>query len=439
MTVISIIYFIIAIEICGLVTVFVVTSWQERKPRAAGIGLLGLVVFGMVYFGVFSLCADNYVLMIPLLLIILGVGLFFMPIGKVEVLKVGEIVVRVDERDVMFARASYKPGTERYDTYYAMRPGNKEIDDKIRKLPRLLDPGGKYYDPIRSRKVDDVFDEVREYTAKVDGDVNSDRIEVNSEEMTRDIKEMVLAMGAAEVGVGKLNQDFVYSHVGRGPEPWGEEIVNDHKFVVVFSLEMDYRCVEAAPQLEITEETARNYLLGAQIAVKVAEFVRGLGYPARGHISGSNYQVMLPAAGYEAGLGELGRHGYLISPTYGSRIRLGAVTTDLPLVADSPIVFGVQDFCSRCMKCANNCPAGAISTGEKEEIRGVQKWQLNIEGCYRYWRTVGTDCGLCMKVCPFSHPPTLTHNLVRLGIRRSSFARTMSVWGDDLFYGRKII
>jgi hypothetical protein len=42
-----------------------------------------------------------------------------------------------------------------------------------------------------------------------------------------------------------------------------------------------------------------------------------------------------------------------------------------------------------------------------------------------------------MKVCPFSHPPTLLHNLVRAGIRRSAFARRVSLWADDLFYGRK--
>jgi reductive dehalogenase len=256
--------------------------------------------------------------------------------------------------------------------------------------------------------------------------------------VTQDIKDMISAMGAVDVGVARLNQGFVYSHVGRGPELWGQPITNSHRYVIAFSLEMDYRCVEAAPQLDITEETARIYLVGAKIAVKVAEYIRGLGYPARGHISGSNYQMMLPAVGYDTGLGELGRHGYLISPRYGSRIRLGAVTTDIPLVVDERIEFGVQDFCAECMKCADNCPVGAISKGDKENIRGVEKWQLNMETCYQYWRTLGTDCGLCMKVCPFSHPPTLVHNMVRAGIKRSSFARTVSVWGDDLFYGKRV-
>ncbi len=147
---------------------------------------------------------------------------------------------------------------------------------------------------------------------------------------------------------------------------------------------------------------------------------------------------MLPPVAYDAGLGELGRFGYLISPKFGARTRLGAVTTEIPLVPDGPIQFGVQDFCRRCKKCAVNCPPGAIPADNRTVVRGVEKWQLDIEKCYRYWRVVGTDCGLCMRVCPFSHPDTLAHNILRSGIKRSSFARSVSVYGDDLFYGKKV-
>jgi len=169
----------------------------------------------------------------------------------------------------------------------------------------------------------------------------------------------------------------------------------------------------------------------------LAEYIRDMGYPARAHIAGSNYQIMLPPVAYDAGLGELGRHGYLISQRFGSRIRLGAVTTDLPLVPDRPIKFGVQDFCRICKKCADNCPSHAIPYEGKTNVRGMEKWQLNMEQCLRYWRIIGTDCGLCMKLCPFSHPRALLHDLVRAGIKRSDFARRISVIGDDLFYGKK--
>jgi hypothetical protein len=63
---------------------------------------------------------------------------------------------------------------------------------------------------------------------------------------------------------------------------------------------------------------------------------------------------------------------------------------------------------------------------------------MNIEKCFRYWRVIGTDCGLCMKVCPFSHPDTVMHNILRKGINNLSFARSVSLLGDDVFYGKKI-
>ena len=129
---------------------------------------------------------------------------------------------------------------------------------------------------------------------------------------------------------------------------------------------------------------------------------------------------------------------YLVSKKFGPRIRLGGITTDLPLSPDKPISFGVQDFCLKCLKCADNCPSHAISFDNQTDVNGVEKWPLDVMRCLHFWRIAGTDCGLCMKVCPFSHPPTVVHNIIRAGIKQSSVARTLSVWGDDLFYGKNI-
>jgi reductive dehalogenase len=204
---------------------------------------------------------------------------------------------------------------------------------------------------------------------------------------------------------------------------------------VAFDVEMSYSSVQQAPRMPITEESAQKYLMVAMISITLARYIRMLGHSARAHIAGSNYQVMLPPVAYDAGLGELGRLGYLISPRFGPRMRLGAVTTDLPLIPDAPIRFGVQDFCESCLKCATQCPSASIPRTGKSVVRGVEKWQLDIESCIRYWRKIGTDCGLCMKVCPFSHPESPPHQVIREGIRRSSFARWISVHADDLFYG----
>jgi len=364
--------------------------------------------------------------------------LFFMPIGKTSFLKVGEITSKVDERDTMFARSRLKPGSDRYKQYYEKRPEYESVDEKIRPLPRLLAPGGKYYDPVKSTNIRAMFEIEEKQVDFVDGDSAPEKFVATPEKFSNDLKEITLHLGASEVGIAKLNPMYLYSHVGNGPEDWGSEINNNHPYVIAFTVEMDHQKVEEAPRTGITEETALQYLNAQRISLSLAEHIRGLGYSARAHISGSNYQLMLPPVASDAGLGELGRLGYLVSPKYGARIRLGAVTTDIPIVPDQPLKFGVQEFCEKCLKCAVNCPSGSIPNGPKENIRGVEKWQLHIESCYKYWRIIGTDCGLCMKVCPFSHPDTIIHNLLRQGIKRSSFARTLSLWGDDLFYGKKL-
>ena len=46
-------------------------------------------------------------------------------------------------------------------------------------------------------------------------------------------------------------------------------------------------------------------------------------------------------------------------------------------------------------------------------------------------------CGQCMKVCPYSHPPTILHNLVRRGLRHSFLFRHFALRMDDLLYGRR--
>lgn len=422
-----------------LFLLFAITSLREKRPRAALISFIFLIIIATAGIAIENLSKSDalYLYLFPAFLIIFLL-LFFIPTGPGRKIIITENAEKIDERDTMFARADYKPETAKYDEYYKKHPHLKDIDDKLRKLPGLLSPESKYYDAAQADYIEETFNKIASMTTSVDGNISDNKVTESPEKFTQTIKSLVEQLGAAEVGIAKLRHNYLYSHVGRGPEPYGSEIENNHENVIVFSVEMDYEKVEEAPQIGITVETARGYLKAAEISISLARSIRAMGYPARAHISDSNYQVLLPAVAYDAGIGELGRHGYTISPTYGSRIRLGAVTTDLPMVIDKPKDFGVQDFCDRCKRCAVNCPSAAIPNDSPEEVRGALKWPLNIEACFKYWCSIGTDCGLCMKVCPYSHPPSLMHNLVRVGIKNSAIARQISVYGEDLFYGKKV-
>jgi epoxyqueuosine reductase QueG len=139
----------------------------------------------------------------------------------------------------------------------------------------------------------------------------------------------------------------------------------------------------------------------------------------------------------DAGLGELGRLGLLITPEYGPRVRLSIVTTNMPLAEDPSVTLGVQEFCSICRKCAIHCPSGSVDGGEKAVRGGVEKWQTARDACYRFWRQRGSDCAICVRVCPYSNPSSPVHSMVRWAIRRNPLARRLALWGDDLLYGAR--
>lgn len=179
-----------------------------------------------------------------------------------------------------------------------------------------------------------------------------------------------------------------------------------------------------------------NYARGAYISTQVAAFIANLGYPATANHLRHYDALMVPLA-VDAGLGELSRMGYLITKDFGPRVRLSAVTTDLPLVPDSPVDIGVEDFCKVCEKCAACCPSNSIPTGEREEVNGTLRWKLNEQTCFAYWGKIGTDCNICMRVCPWSHPRTLPHRLISAMIARNSLSKRLFSIMDDVFYGKR--
>jgi reductive dehalogenase len=214
-------------------------------------------------------------------------------------------------------------------------------------------------------------------------------------------------------------------------------VENHHRHAVAFTVEMDYRMTRQGPKAGTVMETAKRYLRAAEIAVQIAEFIRRLGYSARAHIS-SRYDVICPLVARDAGLGEIGRMGLLMTPRLGPRVRLSVVTTELPLVVE-PRRFdsSVIEFCRNCEKCAAVCPSRAIPEGPRTEEGGVLRWKINAESCYTYWCRVGTDCSRCMGVCPYAHPDTPVHALVRLLVKHAGVFRRLAPLLDDLLYGRR--
>ena len=414
---------------------FGLVSIREGERRAARVAF-GVAVLTSPPFFLASLLPVVVKLVILGVTVGGGIVLFLLPIGRVER---GNDVPRqrFDERDIMFARWRLVPGSPQFESYYAMRPENRAVDDEIRALPGLLSLTASKANPLAFASAEASFCLTGALRGEVDGPVAPVRSEVTAAQMTPYIKNMARYYGAYTVGITELQPYHIYSHIGRGSGKYGAPITLDHRYAIAFTVEMDHAMTGTGPNAPISMESARQYVEAARVALQLGYLIRWLGYAARAHIDG-NYRVVAPLVARDAGLGDIGRMGLLMTPELGPRVRLGVVTTDLPLIPDQRDEdTSVLDFCRICQKCAETCPGQSIPLGDREEIDGALRWRINANSCFRYWNRVGTDCGRCMAVCPYSHPNNAAHNLVRWAVRRSGMARRAVLWMDGVFYGRK--
>jgi ferredoxin len=414
-----------------------VQSAAENEPRAAVRFLLLAVVVPLLYFvaGGIALQSSDAVA-VSLLALTAAMGLVYaIPTGTTALPGEETPTTRIDERDTMFSRQHLEPGSARFEDYYRDNPDKREPDDSFRAEPGLLQLGARNYNPYAFSAADASFATVEQLRALVDGPVAPHLVQSDPAEMTRFVKCWAVKLGARGVGVTELRDYHKYTVVGRGAD-YGQPVKLNHQFAIAVTVQMDRRMLDSAPLGSIVMESAQQYLASGAIAIQLAEFIRRLGYPARAHIDG-NYRVVCPLVARDAGLGEIGRMGLLMTPDLGPRVRIAVVTTDLPLNADHRRHdMAVIDFCTECKKCAEACPSRAISFEERSVIHGAKRWRIDSEACFTLWCKLGTDCGRCVSVCPYSHPDNLLHRMVRFGVRRSAPFRKAAVKLDDVFYGR---
>ena len=261
--------------------------------------------------------------------------------------------------------------------------------------------------------------------------------------LARHIKETAYFLRADAAGVCELPQYAVYSHKFDFMNPDAGEVPVElnHKYAIAVLIDQDYRTSHATSGSDWISNAMSmlSYSTSGFVAIILAEYIRRLGYPAKAHYA-PFYDIVVPPILLLSGLGEMSRIGdSVIHPFLGPRFKAAVVTTDLPLLPDKPIDFGLQDFCSKCKKCARECPSGAISDGNKEMFNGYEKWPLDIKRCtgMRVGNQRGSGCGTCIKVCPWNKPYTPFHKTVGWAMRHSALARSLAIWGDDLLgYGK---
>lgn len=269
------------------------------------------------------------------------------------------------------------------------------------------------------------------------------------------VKKAAHYLGSGGTGICEINRQWVYTHY-KTPIRFTDEVTvpvktekealipNSIKYAVVMLVPQDGVTGQFGPTLISGSPSGQAYSIMTELVAKVARFIRELGYNA---IPCHNDTAMSVPLAIDAGLGELGRHGLLINPEFGSNMRICKVLTDMPLAPDKPITFGAAEFCRTCKKCAEMCPSKSIPMDDEPSYEvpfslnnpGMKKWHTNAYNCYLFWKTNGASCSICQFVCTYSKPQTWVHDVIKTTASKTSMFNSLFAKLDDAFgYGKTI-
>lgn len=269
-------------------------------------------------------------------------------------------------------------------------------------------------------------------------------IELESpEDTSRRIKKAAKMLGASLVGICEIDRRWLYSH--RFDRKVGDavpfELPSQFSHAIILVSPMDGELSKIVPSAIGGASTGKGYADSIVCANALSQFILNLGYEAEASLNDSG--LAIPMA-IQAGLGEYGRNGLLITKEFGPRIRISKVFTNLPMAPDQPIEFGVKAFCDQCNKCADACPVKAIPKEKAESVppnissfKHITKWTINAEKCFGFWTRMNTDCAICIRVCPYNKDYSKWWN--RLGQRLAGTSlRGFMLWLDNkLEFGKR--
>lgn len=210
-------------------------------------------------------------------------------------------------------------------------------------------------------------------------------------ETLAELEEYAKSLGITDIGYTEVNPRYIFR---------GFRIL--YKNAIVFAIEMDKEKIKQAPSMPSFIEIFRTYYRSGVVVNKVCDFLRERGYNAHAGPAIGGDLNYIPVA-RDAGLGEVGKNGLLITRGNGPRIRLSAVYTDienLPFARENPYRW-IRDYCATCNLCIEKCPVDALFPEPKILADGDPTFVDHTKCAEPFSRDNG--CTLCIKYCPFSY------------------------------------
>lgn len=174
--------------------------------------------------------------------------------------------------------------------------------------------------------------------------------------------------------------------------------INDeitHENVIILAIEMDENIIKTSPGEKAKNLNKRFYDKFRKITEESSEYIKIAGFKTQ--IAYPNEKLLdLPFLAQKAGLGYVGKNGLLITPEFGSKIKLSGILTSMNgSIFDKNINDHewIREQCKDCVECIESCESEALI-----EISDNYMAELSKIKC------IGSEegCTYCIEKCPFN-------------------------------------
>jgi epoxyqueuosine reductase len=208
-------------------------------------------------------------------------------------------------------------------------------------------------------------------------------------ELLAELANFCRSRGVSDIGYAQVNASHLF-----------KDSIVLYKQAIVLTMEMSKAEIVKAPSKPTNTEVFRTYYELGRTVNQIATFLREKGYNAQA-IPAISSNLNLTVLARDAGLGEFGKHGLLITKALGPSVRLAAVLTDLdnlPFTTQQGTAW-IKTFCDSCNVCVRKCPAQAIHETPIVFEDGSER-HIDYTKCAVPF-TKQHGCTICIKECTF--------------------------------------
>ena len=237
---------------------------------------------------------------------------------------------------------------------------------------------------------------------------------------TEEFKNRIIGLGADLIGIADVEP---LKDLKMDPPDLLEPFLRAIAIAIKLPAAVFEQIVDQPTPIYKSVYTTANLILD-QIALRIAMDLQNNGFlslpiPASQVLDQEKWYAAIShkAVARMAGLGWQGKNLLLITPQFGSRVRLATILTKAPLEVDGPI----KNRCASCTACEDACPAQAIKGvntnthyKNRNEAMHFSRCVEKVSGEFAKIPQVDAPiCGICIKVCPFGRKMHVTETVKR--------------------------